>query len=72
MRALVENWKRVGPELEAIKKRELRAMTEDTAFEKATVVNESAADDIWVRPAKARSEGLIEQQRLFQKCHNRT
>ncbi len=71
MRAWVENWKRIGPELEETKKRELRAMTEEEAGEKAAVINESAADDIWVRPAKARSEGFIEQQRLFQKCHPR-
>ncbi|MEP6822622.1 MAG: hypothetical protein ABI946_09765, partial [Chthoniobacterales bacterium] len=66
MRAWVENWKRIGPELEAIKKRELRALTEKEAGVKSAVLNESAADEIWVRPEKARSEGLIEQQRLFQ------
>ncbi len=38
MRAWVENWKRVGPELEAIKRRELRALTEEEAFDEAVTL----------------------------------
>lgn len=68
MRAWVENWKRIGPELEEIKKRELRALTEEEAARQAAILNESVADEYWIEPARERSEGLIEQQRLFQKC----
>jgi len=65
MRAWVENWKRVGPELEAIKRRELRAMTEEEAFDQAETLTASAADELWIESKRAAAEGLIEQQRLF-------
>ena len=43
MRAWVENWKRMGPELEAIKKRELRAMTEEEGTRRVIRVMDSRA-----------------------------
>ncbi len=65
MRAWVENWKRVGPELEALKRTQLRAMTEEEAFKQAEMLSASAADELWVEPKRAAAEGFIEQQRLF-------
>ena len=65
MRAWVENWKRVGPELERMKKEKLRSMSEEEAFNQAEVLSTSAADEVWIEPARAAAAGLIEQQRLF-------
>jgi hypothetical protein len=66
MRAWVENWKRIGPELERMKQEKLRAMTEEEAFDQAETLSNSGADAVWVDPKRANAEGLIEQQRLFQ------
>jgi len=63
-RAWVENWIRVGPELEAIRRRELREMTYQQRIQAIDTVLQ-----IGCRFAKARtSSGLVEQQRLFQKA----
>ena len=67
MRAWVENWKRIGPELERRKRRELRALSEEDAFDEALTLSASSADETWVEPGRAASEGLLEQQRLFQR-----
>jgi hypothetical protein len=67
MRLWVENWKRVGPELERIKRHELRALSEEEAFDQAEALNRSVAEDVWVHPRRLAAAGLVEQQRLFQK-----
>lgn len=68
MRAWVENWKRVGPELEAIKRRELRAMTEEEGTKRALRVMSARVKPRW----RDSSSGLIEQQRLFRKFVGRS
>ncbi len=45
IRAWVENWKLAGPELERLKKDELRAMTEEEALRKVNAVMNSRAED---------------------------
>lgn len=67
MRAWVENWKRIGPELEKEKRRELRAMTEEEGTERALRVMEARVEGSWRSPARRESSGLVEQQRLFMK-----
>ncbi len=66
MRAWVENWKRIGPELEEIKKRELRALTEKEGTGRALRVMDSRAARADPAEEPNPSSGLIEQQRLFQ------
>jgi hypothetical protein len=68
MRKLVRTWDRAGPELEAIKRRELEAMTDDQARE--------AAADLLSFPLPADlpprlDSGLVEQQYWFSKFHSR-
>lgn len=63
----VETWKFAGPELERIKREELRAMTEAEALEAAQRLSSYSAEDIWIEPGRSDSDGLIEQQRLFLK-----
>jgi hypothetical protein len=57
----IETWKRAGPELEAIRRRELEALTDDEA--------RAAAADLLSMPLSAdlpeRDSGLVEQQRWF-------
>ena len=67
MKRWVEQWKITGPELERIKREELRAMTEEEAGEIAVRLSTAAAADIWIEPHRRDSLGLVEQQRLFQK-----
>lgn len=66
MRAWVENWQRIGPELERIKKEELRAMTEEEALSATEIVLDSEVDNYLPEWCKT-SSGLIEQQRYFRK-----
>lgn len=68
MRKLVRVWDQAGPELEAIKRRELEAMTDDQARE--------AAADLLSFPLPADlpprlDSGLVEQQYWFSKFHSR-
>ncbi len=63
-REWVENWAKVGPKLEAIRRRELRAMT----YEQRIKAIESVLQ-LGVLLGKPRiTSGLVEQQRLFQKA----
>lgn len=68
MRKLVQNWDQAGPELKAIRRRELEAMTDDQARE--------AAADLLTFPLPADlpprlDSGLVEQQYWFSKFHSR-
>ena len=60
----VETWKFAGPELERIKKEELRAMTDREAAADAEMILSVAVDD-WTPESRKVSSGLVEQQRLF-------
>lgn len=71
IRRWVETWKLAGPELERIRKKELRALTEEEAFEIAEMLSDSVADDVWIKPQRRDSLGLVEQQRLLQKLRTR-
>lgn len=63
-REWVDRWAKVGPELEAIRRRELRAMTHEERVRAIDTLLQ-----IGCRFAKPRStSGLVEQQRLFQKA----
>jgi hypothetical protein len=66
LRAWVQNWIELGPILEAIRRRELEAMTEAQVRE--------AALDLLTLPIPADlppriESGLVEQQRWFRKLH---
>jgi hypothetical protein len=68
MRKLVRIWDQAGPELEAIKRRELEAMTDEQARE--------AAADLLTFPLPADlpprlDSGLVEQQYWFSKFHSK-
>lgn len=65
MKLWVETWKRTGPELERIKRAELRALSEEEGTRRAISVMEARADDRWKNSKRRMSSGLIEQQRLF-------
>ena len=66
LRAWVQNWTELGPILEAIRRRELEAMTEAQGRE--------AALDLLTLPIPADlppriESGLVEQQRWFSRLH---
>ncbi len=63
-REWVENWAKVGPKLEAIRRRELRAMTYQQRIEAIHAVLQLGA--LLGKPRS--TSGLVEQQRLFQKA----
>ena len=61
LRRWVETWRRAAPELEAVGRRELAALTDDEA--------RAAAEDLLSLPLAPdlpeRGSGLVEQQRWF-------
>jgi len=65
MRLWVDTWRRVGPELERIKRNELRALSEEEGTRRAILVMDARADFEWESPRPHKLSGLIEQQRLF-------
>lgn len=68
IRKWVETWDRAGPELEAIKRRELEAMTDaDVRDHVNDLFTGWYPTDL---PARVDS-GLVEQQRWFAKAHRR-
>ncbi|MEX2122092.1 MAG: hypothetical protein WD847_21105 [Pirellulales bacterium] len=60
---MVRHWQRVGPLLEQVRQRELRAMDDAAARVAIERVLELGA----ALPAVRTTSGLVEQQRLFQK-----
>ena len=67
IRAWVENWARVGPKLDAIRRQELREYRYEDHREEIDGLLELA-----VRFASPRtSSGLLEQQRLFKKLREK-
>ncbi|MFH0909681.1 MAG: hypothetical protein V1929_13055 [bacterium] len=61
----VECWKRAGPELEEIRRRELRAVSTPQAMLNLSDLFESAHRHFSLKPMS----GLVEQQSLFRKLH---
>lgn len=68
MRAWVQNWAQLGPKLEAIKRRELAAMTDaDVRAHVSDLFAGAYLPDARTGPVS----GLVEQQRWFAKAHRR-
>lgn len=65
MKRWVDQWKVTGPELERIKKEELRAMTDEEALRRVQRVMNSRARHASEGVRAGESSGLIEQQRIF-------
>lgn len=61
-RRWVENWKETGPELERIRRREIRATDTPTAL---SALSSAFAAALFLNPKPRPSSGLVEQQRLF-------
>ena len=66
LRMWVETWARAGPELEAIKRRELEAMTDEQAREAAL---DMLSLPLPVDLPPSLESGLVEQQRWFSRDH---
>jgi hypothetical protein len=64
MRYWVENWKRVGPELERIKREELRALTDEQAASNAESILSTPVEQ-WLPERRRQWSGLVEQQQYF-------
>lgn len=62
----VATWKIGGPELERIKRDELRALTDEDECDQAKALMASVGD-FWIEPRRLDSFGLIEQQRIISK-----
>lgn len=64
----IRNWKVVGEELDRMKAEELRAMSEEESAVRIHDVMLMADEWLKVNIPIARECGLVEQQRIFQKC----
>jgi len=63
-----ETWAKAGPELDAVRRRELREMTHEQRIRAFAAVLEFGA-----KPGPPRTtSGLVEQQRLFKKLRERS
>jgi hypothetical protein len=60
----VERWRKAGPELEKIRREELRALTDAEGQKLFGSLLEFAS----LHPQKRATSGLVEQQRIFQKA----
>ena len=68
LRKWAETWARAGTELEAIKRRELQAMSDEDAKEAALdVLSMPLPEDLPPRPGS----GLVDQQRWFARIRAR-
>jgi len=68
-RAVVAQWQAAGPELAAIRRREVAALTNEEALD-ATLDLLAALDVLPPLPLR-RSTGLVAQQRLFARARGR-
>lgn len=64
-RRWVENWKETGPELERIRRQEIRATDTPTAL---SALSSAFAAALFLNPHPRPGSGLVEQQRLFSRC----
>jgi hypothetical protein len=66
----MRQWQSAAVELEKVRTRELREMSEESSAE---LFNRCAipAADFWISPERAESSGLVEQQAIFMRsrCH---
>jgi hypothetical protein len=66
----MSQWQSAAVELEKVRVRELRELSEESAAE---LFNRCAlpAADFWISPVRAESSGLVEQQAIFRRsrCH---
>ena len=67
MRRWVETWKQAGPELDRIKEDELRAMNEESSARHFDDLALPLTSEVWRKPEQPEYNGMVEQQRLFQK-----
>lgn len=70
MRAWVEHWKWLGPELDRIKREELRTLTEEEAYRRADALGECLEYEHWIDPRRAAFSGLMEQQAIFSRARH--
>ena len=66
--AWVAGWRQTAAVLEALRTRELRALTEEEAGQRFADMA-ADPDTLWISPERAGAAGLIEQQRLFLCSH---
>ena len=64
----MEQWRAAGPALEAVRRRELRAMSGGQALAASEALL-ALAGSVPLSERRLRSSGLVEQQRLF---HSKT
>jgi len=64
----VRNWKVVGEELDRMKGEELRAMSEEESAARIHDVLLMADEWLKLNVPLSRECGLVEQQRIFQRC----
>lgn len=70
MKRWVETWKYItGPELERIKKEEVRALTDEQALQQMIRVMNSRVRHAREGAKYRTTSGLVEQQRIFAKAH---
>lgn len=72
MRAWVQNWKRIGPELEKIKRDELRALSDEEWSRRTAAVMNSRPRHARERAKANVFSGLVEQQRIFSRAYRRS
>lgn len=68
IRRWIETWRQAGPELEAIRRRELEAMTDDDVRRQVSNLF-SGPYPSYLAPS--RDSGLVEQQRRFARIRKR-
>jgi hypothetical protein len=65
----MSQWQSAGLELEKVRTRELRELSEESSAE---LFNRCAipAADVWISPERAESSGLVEQQAIFMRSRS--
>lgn len=65
----MSRWRSTGVELENVRRRELRDLSEEASAE---LFNRCAipAADLWISPERAESSGLVEQQAIFMRSRS--
>ncbi len=71
MRQWIAQYRLAAVELQKQKQRELRALTDEEAFLRASSLMQSIGQDVWMNPRRRDWSGLIEQQKIFQKVREK-
>ena len=69
VRERVRQWRTANAEMDRMRTEELRAMSEQDSARIFDMLDSGDLSEVWRRPERLASSGMVEQQRIFMRGH---